>query len=203
MAKHRKTPARNSKGRFVKGGRGGGGGSVAIVRSAPRAVARRSPGSVVVVRAPATPAKRKARRGRRRHGGGSFAGGLVGALKSKGKHLGGSVVYGWITSGTGETAVKVREFVDKVPIVDAIGKPATHGLLLTFIATKTKGWARDIADSLGTAALHRTAYNFGANDFDMKKAAAVAGAPEDMSGDIDADESAGYDEELTGFDEDY
>lgn len=158
------------------------------------AMVRAAPAQIIRVTAPRALTKAKPKKGKRRHGGGGASTSLMGTLKSKAKHLGGSVGYGWITSGTGDTAKTIRDTLAKVPTLDAIGKPASHGLLATFIATRTKGMVRDVFDSLGTAALHRAAYNLGASDFSLEKAAALAGDDE-MAGDMDDDEAGDDDED--------
>jgi len=185
----RKTPARNSKGRFVKGHRSSGGGG----RSR-RSSTSRSASSVALVRAPAPQiikvsaprAISKPRKGgvKRRHTDASgLGGGFLSVLKRRSKQLAGSAGYGWITQSGSETATKIKETMDKLPSIDAIGKPATHGLALLFIATKTGGIVRTVSDSLAMGALHRAAYNFGANGFDLEKSAAVG--DDEMSGEID------------------
>lgn len=187
MAK-RKTPARGKGGRFTKSST-----TTAVARSAPRAPTRR--------RRAAPPARRATRR-RRSVGGTAF----VPRLKSQMRPLAGSIVYGWITNGdAGTTAGKVKEYLDKVPTLAAIGKPATHGLLFTFVATKTRGMVRSIADALGTAALHRAAYNLGASNFNVSAAASLGAGIDDgdLSGEIDDDEAAGYDDDAMRGDDDY
>lgn len=185
----RKTPARNSKGRFVKGG--GGGRSKSRRRSsAPRATSTalvRAPAPQIIrVSAPRSVARSHSRGVRRRRSGGDssgLGGGFLTVLKRRSKQLAGSAGYGWITASGSETATKIKETMDKLPTIDAIGKPATHGLALLFIATKTGGMLRTVSDSLAMGALHRAAYNFGANGFDLEKSAAVG--DDEMSGEID------------------
>lgn len=113
-------PARNSKGRFVKGGhktsRGRSGGTTAIVVAAPRAVARR--------RSSPKPAKRHTKR--RRSGGGG--GGVT-----MGKLIGAGIGLSLLTSESGvmkdnSLGKTVRETLDKVPGTKTLGRVAVAGL---------------------------------------------------------------------------
>lgn len=184
MAK-RKTPARGKGGRFIKGGGSSrSSGPTAIVVAAPRAPVRRR--SAAVTRRAAAPARRR-RRGGGSHGGGSF----VGSLKRQVRPLMASAAYGWVTNGdSGTTAGKIKSYLDKVPVLDSIGKPASHGLLATFVAVNTRGMTRQIFDLVGQAALMRAAYNFGSAGFSLEAGAKLAGIEDgdDLSG------SMGYDD---------
>jgi len=189
MAK-RKTPARNSKGRFVKGSGGGGrkssGGSVALARRAPSPIVIRET-RMVAASGGGKSAKRKG--GAVRAGGGDRVGGytaMMPSLKAKAPLVVASTIYGWATGGAG-SAAKVKEMIVKIPTVKSIGAPATHGLILTFVATKTKGNVRKWADRLALAALMRAGHNLGASGFDVAKAAQVSGYG-DMSGALGADD---------------
>lgn len=190
---------RDSKGRFTKksSGRGGGGRSKArralpAGGSSSTALVRAAPTQVRVVRVNAGPPAKK------RKGGGKVVRyvsgddraldrGIVEALKREMWGLGGSAVYGYVTQSGAENANTVKEYLDKVPTLDSIGKPASHGLLALFVATKTKrgGWARKLSAAIAKGALYRATYNFGANGFDLEKAAAVG--DDELSGEIEVD----------------
>lgn len=188
----RKTPARGKGGRFVKKSSG----STALARRAPSAPARRPRR-----RPPAAPARprRRARVG----GGGSFTGGL----KARIRPMVASAAYGWVVSADSSSARRIKEYLDKVPTVSAIGAPATHGILAAFIASRTKGTVRMVMDNLATAALMRAAYNLGSRNFSVSEAARLSGGDtdEDLSGEIGYEEADAYDadnDELRG-DDDY
>ena len=187
----RKTPARGKGGRFVKKSSGG---STALARRAPSAPARRS--------RPRPPARRPAPRRRRSHvGGGSF----VGGLKQRIRPLVASAAYGWVMTADSSTATKIKSYVQKIPTVEAIGAPATHGILAAFVASRTKGTARMIFDNLATAALMRAAWNLGSRNFKLADAAKLSGADDEseLSGEIGYDEAGAYDEdEVRGEDYD-
>lgn len=198
MAK-RKTPARGKGGRFLKGsGSKRSSGTTAIVVQAPRAPARRPS------RAPARKAApRKKRRGSVGAGGHSS---LIGSLKAKSKPLIAAVAYGWVTKADNATARRGKELLDKVPTLDAIGKPLSHGILAAFIATRTTGKVRMVFDNLGFAALMQGASNLGSRNFSLSEAAKLSGDDdsEDLSGAIDDDEGVGYeDDEVRGDGDDY
>lgn len=189
---------RNARGQFVKGGGGssrGGGRSKsrrATSSTTSTALVRAAPAQIIRVSAPRAPAKKTGgtRSIRRYSGGGDDAAlnrGLLASLKKESKGLIGSAAYGWVTASGTENATKIKEYLDKVPTLDTIGKPATHGLLALFGATRTKGWARTILDALAKGALYRATYNFGANGFDLEKAAAVGADDEELSGEIQVD----------------
>lgn len=200
MAKN-KTPARGKGGRFVKGSGGGSkrraSGPTAIVVAAPRAPARRS-----APRAPAKPIRRKRR--------GASVGGhtsLIGSLKAKSRPLIAAAAYSWVTRADNATARRGKEILDKVPTLDALGKPVSHGLLAAFIATRTTGKVRMVFDNLAFAALMQGASNLGARNFSVSEAAKLSGDGDDvddLSGAIDGDEGIGYEEdEIRGDDDDY
>lgn len=113
MAKHR---ARNSKGRFVKGGHSrSSGGTTAIVVAPARAPARR--------RSHSKPVKKTGRR-RRNYGGGSSG-------VTMGKVIGAGVGLALLTSDTGlmkETGKSIRDALDKVPGSKTFGRVAVAGL---------------------------------------------------------------------------
>lgn len=158
--------------------------------------------TAVVVAAPRAPARRRrspsrsiARR-RRRSSSGYRGGGFVATLKSRTAPLAGAAAYGWATKGDSPSAASVRGYLAMVPTLDAIGAPASHGLIATFIASKTGGMARKVFDAIGFAALMQAMHNFGSTNFDLDKTAKLAGSDEDsdLSGSIDDDEAAGYDD---------
>lgn len=200
MAKAKtKTPPRGAGGRFVKSK------STAVARSAPRMPARVQYTTVeqfVAGKGRAAPTKKRRKAG---SGGGKS---LIPALKARVKPVAASAAYAWIMVGDSSTAGKIREVVKKVPVVEAIGEPLTHGILSTFIATKTKGTVREVFDNLAFAALMRGGWNLGASNFDLGKAAKVSGYDEDLSGDddlsgeIDDDEAGAYDEDEIRGDDD-
>lgn len=130
---------------------------------------------------------RKGRRRRRRRGGGAiggmFGGGtLLGVPRND---LLGAVGYGWLTRSDSPTAAEWRtNYVSKVPVIDAIGAPASHGVLLYFLARNTGGIVRKVANHLSHAALMRTADNFGAANFDTAKFAQMSGEDDEYDGDF-------------------
>jgi len=173
--------ARNAKGRFVK------------QSSASKALVRRGSSSVVVVRsAPLTKAQAK-KKGRRR-GAGKGAGVLV-RLKSMAPELAASAAYAFVTRGKSPTAAKVNAYVKKVPIIAAIGAPATHGLLALLIASNTSGTVRKVADYTAVAALHQAAANLGATSGDFKAAALLAGVDDDVEMGSMGDDDIGDDDD--------
>jgi hypothetical protein len=193
MAKRRK-PARGAGGKFTKSRSART--TTAIVVAAPRAPARRRRPSITVRRA-AAPARR--RRSSVARVGGTGAGNFTGSLKARIKPLGASAVYAWIMNGDANTTPgKIKATLDKVPVVSAIGRHATHGILAALVASRTQGRVREAFDLLATAALHRAAYNIGAANFSIEKAATVSGwdgtNDGELSGSIGDDEGLGYDD---------
>ena len=188
----RKTPARGKGGRFVKGSKRSSGGTTAIVVAAPRAPARRR-----------SPSRAIAKPARRRRRGGSVGGrSFTGVLKSRIHPLVGAAAYGWITRSDNDTGRRIKAYLDKVPTLEALGKPISHGLLATFIATRTSGKVRMVFDNLGFAALMRGADNLGSRNFSLTEAAKLAGDDDDLSGEIGDDEGMGYeDEDMRGDDD--
>lgn len=182
----RKTPARGKGGRFVKKSSG----STAITRRAPSTPARRPRR-----RPPAAPARRTYRR-RSSGGGGSF----VGGLKQRIRPMAASAAYGWVMTADSSTATKIKSYVNKIPTIEAIGAPATHGILAAFVASRTRGMARTIFDNLATAALMRAAYNLGSRNFSVSEAAKLSGGDtDDLSGEIGYEEAGAYeDDEVRG-----
>lgn len=187
---------RDSKGRFLKksSGRGGSGRSKArraLPAATSTALVRAAPTQVRVVRVNAGPPAKKKKGGARivRVAGDDRAldRGILEALKRESWGLAGSAAYGYVTQSGAENANTVKEYLDKVPTLDSIGKPASHGLLALFVATKTKrgGWARKLSSAIAKGALYRATYNFGANGFDLEKAAAVG--DDELSGEIEVD----------------
>lgn len=187
---------RDSKGRFLKKSSSRGGGGRAKARralpasSTSTALVRAAPTQVRVVRVNAGPPAKKKKHGGRsisRIGGedASLNRGLLDSLKKEWKGLAGSAAYGWVTQSGAENANTIKTYLDKVPTLDTIGKPASHGLLLLFVATKTKGIARKVSAALAKGALYRSTFNFGANNFDLEKAAAVG--DDELSGEIEVD----------------
>lgn len=197
----RKTLKRGVGGRFIKGGTKGAARSTAIVRQGARAPARAaSPGRIVVIGQASPPAKRKSGGVSRGGGvGGPVHRDLVGSLKAKGPYLAAGAAYGFVMGASSGTAVKIREVVSKVPTIAAIGVPATHGILLAFISTKTKGKMSRAIDALGFAALMKASTNLGASSFDLTAAAKLSGADDgDMSGAIEDGDLAGDDDGMRG-----
>lgn len=172
-----KTRARNKKGRFIKGG----GGSKAMVRSGTK--------TVVKYRKAKSPAKRRYRRS----GGGGGGRGMVAELKGLGPELLASSLYGYATQapakddkGEDTMAAKARELLDKIPIVDTIGKPATHGLAFLFAGQVIGGKSRRFLGLAAKAALHKAAGNLGASAFDLEAAAKLGDDGDDvhLEGDV-------------------
>lgn len=155
-----------------------GRGSTAIARRGRTQVVTRTRTRVVKVR------------GRRRRGG---AVGAVRPLRAQLHDLMGSAGYGFLT-GDHSHARDLRQYVAMVPTLDAIGAPASHGLLLHFIATKAGGSIRKIAGHLSHAALMHAAHNLGATGFDHEKAAKLAGDDGEI-GDDDLADLAGDDDD--------
>lgn len=187
---------RNSRGQFTKvkrrrgsGRRSGGGATVALslreaVSLQPRPRPRRS-----------SPARRPVPKKRRRSysSGASGLKGIVPSIRGKLPLMAGSAAYGFITQGKSATATALNKYLDMVPTVASIGKPATHGLLLTGFACFTSGRVRKYADALATAALQQFAHNLGAADFAFAQAATMSG--DDLSGSIGANELRGDDDD--------
>lgn len=153
--------------------RGIGSGTRAIARRGSTAVRTRT--RVVRVKA-----------ARRRRSSSASSGGLR-TLRGQLWDLGGAVGYGFLTGDHGK-ADGVRDFVKKVPTLDAIGKPASHGLLLHFIAGQLGGKFRKVAGHLSHAALMHAAYNFGFTGLEYDSAIKMAGDDDGgdyLAGDID------------------
>jgi len=169
MAK--RTMARNTKGRFVKRS------------TASRALVRRSPTTIVRTRTRVVTARR-----RRRSNGGGRGGGVIARLRQLAPELAASAGYAFVTRGTSSTAKSVNAYVKKIPILDVIGAPASHGLLALLIAANTGGAFRKAADYTAVAALHQAAANMGASGFDYTAAAKLAGDDDFAMGSMDGDD---------------
>jgi len=113
-------------------------------------------------------------RARRRRGGGGGGGGAVRTLRGQFRDLIGAAGYGFLT-GDHNKMPAVTSMVAKVPTVAAIGKPASHGLLLHFIAGQTSGMLRTAAGHLSHAALMHAAHNLGKTGGDLQAAASLSG----------------------------
>lgn len=147
-------------------------------RRSSTALVRRSGGAVTRYRT-RTLVVRPRRRRRRSFLGGGGGGGFVSGLKSQFPQLLGAAGYGWLTRGTSDTAADIRKnYISKLPVLDQIGQPASHGLLLHFIATQTGGNIRRGAGLLAHAALMQAAGNFGAAGGDVDKFVKMAGGNE-------------------------
>jgi hypothetical protein len=189
---------RDSKGRFLKktSGRGGGGRSKSRRSSSgsstSTALVRAAPAQIIRVSAPRAMTKKKGHSGGRivRVSGADRAldRGIIEALKHESTGLIGSAAYGYVTQSGTENAVKVKEYLDKVPTLDSIGKPLSHGLIALFVATKTRrgGWARKVSGAIAKGALYRGTFNFGASGFDLEKTASL-GDDDDMSGEMEVE----------------
>jgi hypothetical protein len=149
------------------------------------AIARRGPSSVVTK----TRTKYVKVRGRRRRGGGAVSG--VRPLRSQMWDLGGAAGYGFLTGDHGKAPV-VRAYVQKVPILDAIGAPASHGLLLHFIAQRTGGQLRRALGHLSHAALMQAFHNLGTTGFEFDAAVKLSGddynGGDELAGEVDMGE---------------
>lgn len=162
--------ARNAKGHFIKGsGRKKARKTTALARRATAAPVRRTRTVVVTTGV----------RRRRRSGGGAGGAGPIAKLKHLAPELVASAGYAYATRASSVTAKKIQYYVAKVPVFSAIGAPATHGILLSFLASQTSGKPRMVCDLLATAALHRAAANLGAVAFDHEAAAKLSGTPDD------------------------
>lgn len=165
-------------------------------RKGSKSIARRGSTTVVTVKAP-TPAKPKKKRGGRRRSSGSSAG--FRTLKAQVRDLLGAAGYGFLTGDHGK-APSITAMVNKVPVVSAIGAPASHGLLLHFIASKTSGSVRMAAAHLSHAALMQAAHNIGVTGGDFATAVTMAGGDDEISGEID-DYDTGDDDDIAGDDD--
>lgn len=191
-----KTRARNSKGRFIKGGGGG-------KKSKSKALAKRST-QTVVVRENVTISKKGGKKGglkKRRSGGGGRAiivasgnalQSATSTLKSWAPELVAAGAYGWLSGAPGKNAAgedtipgQFRAQVDKIApesMVRKIGKPATHGTLLLAAGIMAgPGKLRTVCGLGAKAALNQAAHNLGAVSFDMDKMALMAGDDDDVS----------------------
>lgn len=150
------------------------------------AIARRGRTSVVTK----TRTKYVKVRGRRRRGG-AVSGAAVRPLRSQLWDLGGAAGYGFLTGDHGKAPV-VRAYVQKVPILDAIGAPASHGLLLHFIAQRTGGQLRKVCGHLSHAALMQAAHNLGVTGFEFDAAVKLSGddfnGGDELAGEVDMGE---------------
>lgn len=124
--------------------------------------------------------------GRRRGRRGGSAGGGARTLRGQVRDFIGAMAYGFATGDHGK-APAVRAFVRKVPVLAQIGAPATHGLILHFIAGQTSGKLRMAAGHLSHAALMHAAHNLGGSGFELDKFQTMAGDEDYLSGDIDDD----------------
>lgn len=176
-----KTRARNAKGQFQKKSSHRRSKSKALARRGSTAVAKRSHGSRSVARRGSTQVKR-----RRRHGGtfsgGGVLNGTIRELKGMAPELIADAAYAYVTlapatNAAGETslAAKLREYLDKVPTWDKIGRPASHGVLGIGVAIALGGKFRRPLGLFAKAALHVAAHNLGVVAFDYEQAATMAG----------------------------
>jgi hypothetical protein len=181
-----KTRTRNRKGQFVKGHSTS---STALARRPSQAVKKYKRGSTRTV------VKYRTRGG----GGGGRGPGVVNELKALGPELLASSLYGYATQapatddkGEETMAAKARELLDKIPVIDTIGKPATHGVAFLFGGSLIGGKARRYFGLAAKAALHKAAGNLGASAFDLEAAAKLgddeSGGTVHLEGDVsDAD----------------
>lgn len=131
-------------------------------------LARRGTRTITKVR---TRTVKVAARRRRR---GASSGGAARSLRAQFRDLMGAAGYGFLT-GDHNKAPAITSAVAKVPTVKAIGAPASHGLVLHFIAGQSSGMVRTIAGHLSHAALMHAAHNLGKTGGDVASAAALAG----------------------------
>ena len=133
-----------------------------------------------------TMAKKKRRGGKRRGGGGSAR---IATGKEKGYIAAGAAVYGY--------ASRHIEMMKSVPVFDGIGAPASHGLIMHFLAGQFSGEVRRWLDLTSVGALAVAGYNLGVSKGDVKAAAAMKGIEGDHrdevmgeleDGDDDADD---------------
>lgn len=164
------------------------GRTTALVRRGPRAVARRASTKVRTRYV-------KVRSRRRR---GSSGSGGVRPLRAQVWDLGAAAGYGYVTQAShagGSFGAQAKEMLGKIPTLDAIGVPASHGLLFHFVAQRTGGKLRKVLGHLSHAALMRAAYNLGASGFDHEAAAKLSGEDDDddvFAGAIDVDDDYDY-----------
>ena len=155
-----------------------GGGSKAVVRY--------KTNTVVKYRKAKAPKKYRRRSG----GGGGGINAGVRELKAMAPELMAAAGYGFMTKapavdakGEKTIAGQARDLLDKIPVWDQIGKPASHGFAFIFAPALLGigGKPRRIAGLLAKAALHRAADNLGATAFDMEAAAKLG---DDEMGDV-------------------
>jgi hypothetical protein len=155
------------------------------IGSGTRAIARR--GSTAVVTRTRT-VKVAAPRRRRRSGGGG--GGGARTLRAQIRDLIGAGAYGFLT-GDHNRAPQVTDMFQKLPTFEAIGAPASHGLLLHFLAINTSGKIRMAAGHLSHAALMHAAHNFGTTGGEWDQAIKLSGddgGGDYLAGDIGPDD---------------
>lgn len=115
---------------------------------------------------------------RRSGGGGGRGRGIVASLKAQQNDLIAGIGYGWVRTGkVGNTAAdkplrdSAADLLDKLPVFETVGKPASHGFLLALLAENTSGEISKWSGHLSHAALMRAADNFGASDFKLDEMA--------------------------------
>lgn len=154
--------------------------------AAAAAHARKRSRSTAIVRRGSTAVRTRTRyvkiRARRRRGSVSSAG--VRTLRAQMHDLIGAAGYGFLTGDHGK-APAVRLVVKKAPVLDAIGAPASHGLLLHYIAGMVPGKFRKWVGHLSHAALMQAAHNAGSSGFEYDKFVTMAGDEDYLSGEID------------------
>lgn len=161
------------------------------------ALVRRSSSSPTVIVAGAPARRRRYARAIAR-GGARGAGTIIGRLTARVPQLAASGAYGFLTKPTspaqaGQTAT-LQQTVLKIPIIDAIGRKASHGLMLHAIAAFTPGMISRVASHLGDAALYSWAFDFGRAEGSYEEAARLSYGAADHLDDL-ADDVAGYEDD--------
>ena len=122
------------------------------------------------------------------------AGGIVGAVKAKLPGMAASAAYGYLTKPTAPvqsmqtTAPTLQQQFLRIPVIDSIGRKASHGLLFHAIGAYVGGTIGSIARHMGDAALYSYAFDFGRSDGSYEDAAKLSWGAIADSYDYDADE---------------
>lgn len=147
------------------------------------ALVRRGKATPAVVVTAAAPARR--RRSSVRRYAGRAAGGIVGAIKAKLPGMAASAAYGYLTKPTspfqgpgtgpgGTDSASIQQTFLRIPVLDTIGRKASHGLLFHAIGAYTGGMLGSVARHLGDAALYSYAFDFGRAEGSYEQAAVLS-----------------------------
>jgi len=165
--------------------------STALARRPSQAMATRPKARKVYIK---VKAKRRSGGAMTRGGGGGGVNGAIASLKAQTWDLGAGVGYGYLSGSDSLKAVELRKnTLDHLPTSAKLGKPLSHGLVLTGAAALLPpGMLRKAVGHLAHAALMRAAHNLGVAGGDTDAFAAMAGDGDggDFSGAIDVDADA-------------